>query len=443
MQRAGTDVREKARKKIGKRLLNNLGLKLISVVFAVVIWFLVVMISNPKDSVTFSGIQVNLINTELLEAGDKIYDIKDNTDKVRVTVEAPRNVINQLRSSDIVAEADVSRLTEVNTIAISCRVLNEDVEISSVTCSPELMSLNVEEKAKKWVNVRHNTVGEVAEGYMVASVSSEQTRVEVLGPQSVVEKISYVGLEIDVTGATENVSGNVDVRFYNVEGQMLDDSRITKNVDSIHMEVRVLATKEVPFELNYTGTPAEGYLATGEIICDRPTVMIAGSAATLADITKVTIPERELDITDKDEDYEKTIDIRKYLDNNVILADSGFNGRITVRVAIEEEAGRTLVIPEANITLTNLPAGYDAALTEGQGAIRLRISGLGANVSAVDQNAIGGTVDIGKWMQSRNMASVANGAYDIPVDFTITDHVNIEGEVTVKVNIVRIEEDEE
>ena len=146
MQRAGTDVREKARKKIGKRLLNNLGLKLISVVFAVVIWFLVVMISNPKDSVTFSGIQVNLINTELLEAGDKIYDIKDNTDKVRVTVEAPRNVINQLRSSDIVAEADVSRLTEVNTIAISCRVLNEDVEISSVTCSPELMSLNVEEK---------------------------------------------------------------------------------------------------------------------------------------------------------------------------------------------------------------------------------------------------------------------------------------------------------
>ena len=166
MQRAGTDVREKARKKIGKRLLNNLGLKLISVVFAVVIWFLVVMISNPKDSVTFSGIQVNLINTELLEAGDKIYDIKDNTDKVRVTVEAPRNVINQLRSSDIVAEADVSRLTEVNTIAISCRVLNEDVEISSVTCSPELMSLNVEEKAKKWVNVRHNTVGEVAEGYM-------------------------------------------------------------------------------------------------------------------------------------------------------------------------------------------------------------------------------------------------------------------------------------
>ena len=105
---------------MGKKLLNNLGLKLVSIFLAVVIWFAVVMISNPKDSVTFSGITVNLVNTELLDSEEKLYEVQDNSDKVRVTVEAPRKVINQLRSSDIIAEADVSRLTEVNTIAINC-----------------------------------------------------------------------------------------------------------------------------------------------------------------------------------------------------------------------------------------------------------------------------------------------------------------------------------
>ena len=196
-----------------KRLLNNLGLKLVSVFMAVAIWFTVVMISNPKDSVTFNNISVNLVNTELLEGEDKLYEVLDNTDRVRVTVEAPRKVINQLRSSDIIAEADVSRLTEVNTIAINCSVLNNAVEISSITSNPDVVRLKVEEKATKWVNVKLNTVGEVAEGHIVYSVSSDQTRMEISGPESVVSEIDHAGLEMDVTGATENVSGNVEIRF--------------------------------------------------------------------------------------------------------------------------------------------------------------------------------------------------------------------------------------
>ena len=44
------------------------------------------MINNPKDSVTFSGITVNLVNTELLDGENKLYEVQNNTDKVRVTV---------------------------------------------------------------------------------------------------------------------------------------------------------------------------------------------------------------------------------------------------------------------------------------------------------------------------------------------------------------------
>ena len=98
-----------------RKILNNLGLKLLSVVLAIVFWFLVVMADNPKDSVSFSNIQVNLVNTDLLEKGNKFYEVLEGSDRIRVTVEAPRNVIQELSASDIVAEADVSRLTEVNT----------------------------------------------------------------------------------------------------------------------------------------------------------------------------------------------------------------------------------------------------------------------------------------------------------------------------------------
>ena len=292
---------------MGKKLLNNLGLKLVSIFLAVVIWFAVVMISNPKDSVTFSGITVNLVNTELLDSEEKLYEVQDNSDKVRVTVEAPRKVINQLRSSDIIAEADVSRLTEVNTIAINCSLLNNAVEISSITSNPDVVRLKVEDKASKWVNVKRNTVGEVAEGYMVYGSVSDQTRMEISGPESVISQIDHAGLEMDVTGATDNVSGNVEIRFYDSEGKLVSNTEdIIKNADNMHMEVTVYAMKEVPIEVLITGSPAEGYLATGAVECEPSTVMLAGTASALADINKISAT---IDITGESEDEERTINL--------------------------------------------------------------------------------------------------------------------------------------
>ena len=425
---------------MGKKLLNNLGLKLMSIILAVVLWFLVVMINNPKDSVTFSGIPVTLVNTELLEKENKVYEVENHTDRVRVTVEAPKNVIDQLRSSDIVAEADVSRLTEVNTIAINCSVLNENVEISSVTSNPELVQLSVEDRASKWVEVQCNPVGEVAEGYMVAGTSSDQTRIEVSGPKSVVDQIKTVRLEMDVTGATSTVSGSVDICFYDTEGNLVDDSRLSKNADNMHMEVRVLAKKEVPIEVFVTGDPAEGYMATGVVECDPSTVVIAGTESALADINRITIP---LDITGESETVEKrSIKIRSYLANNISLADSDFDGKVSVTAYIEEVEERTLMIPQANIVIANKPEGFDVEFQEGQTSQRLRISGLHDKVYAIDQSAVQATLDIGQWMRSRNMNELTEGTFDIPLSFALPGDVKQENDVTVKVTITESEEEE-
>lgn len=435
MQKAGTDVKEKVKQKMGKRLLNNLALKLISVMLAVIIWFLVVMINNPKDSTSFSNIQVNLINTELLEEGNKVYEILDDTDRIRVTVEAPRDVINQLRASDVIAEADVRRLTEVNTVPITCRVMNENVEIISITSNIEAVSLHVEEKARKWVNVRCNEVGTVAEGYIVAGSIVEQTRIEVSGPSSVIDRISYAGLEMDVSGATENVSGNVELRFYDAEDNPVEDSSIVKNADLLHVEVRVLATKEVPVKASAGGTPAEGYLSTGVVTCEPSTVMIAGTASALADISQIVIPEKEVDITDADRDVEKDINIRKYLDGNVILADSSFNGRVTVTAGIGPRVTRILTIPAGNITVENLPEGYLQSIADEGEYYRLRVSGLEEDLSELDQSTLGGRVDIRAWMEENRISELATGTYDIPVRFELPRKITAENTVTVRLHI--------
>lgn len=425
-----------------KKILNNLGLKLLSIVLAIVLWFLVVMADNPKDSVTFSNIQVSLLNTELLEEGNKFYEVLEGSDRIRVTVEAPKNVIKELSASDVVAEADISRLTEVNTIPISFRILNDDVEILDIRGSRDSVRLNVEEKASKWVGVRCSTKGNVAENYIISSTKVDQTRIEITGPISAVERISYAGLEIDVSDAITNVSGNPDIHFYDEEGEQVDDTNIVKNAETMHVEIEVLATKEVPVEAIPSGVPAEGYLATGVVVCDPPTVLIAGTPSVLADISKLTIPERELDITDRDENMVKDIDIRRYLDK-AKLADGSFNGMVNVAIHIEPIVERNLTIAQSNIALINLPEGLEWEFAHEQETYRLRISGLDEAVSAVNQGEVQGTIDIGAWMTDRNMEELTSGEYEMRVVFTLPEDVEMKNEVRVRVNIREVNETEQ
>ena len=152
-----------------KRILHNWGLKLASLLLAAVLWFLVVQLDDPKRSQPFYNIPVTLINTELLDQENKVYEVLDNTATVRVTVTAPTSIISQLRSTDIVAEADVSRLTDINTIPITYSVLNVGVDSGSIRGDHDVVRLSIEEKARNWVPVHYTTIGEVAEGYIWTS----------------------------------------------------------------------------------------------------------------------------------------------------------------------------------------------------------------------------------------------------------------------------------
>ena len=255
-----------------KLLTRNLGLKLASLLLAFVLWFLVAQIYDPKDTVTFNNIQVRLINTELLDEEGKVYEVLDNSNLVRVTVTGPQSIVkSELRRSDIVAEADMSKLTDINTIAITyyCEnISNDSVEIKG---NHDSVRLNVEDKTSKWIKLESNTIGDVASGYMIGNVTLDQTNIEVTGPKSAISQVDHAGVDINVTDSTSSLSANVDIKLYDGDDNELTLESVKKNVDSAHMTVEVLATKEVPVEIEYMGVPEDGYMATGEVESSVPT----------------------------------------------------------------------------------------------------------------------------------------------------------------------------
>lgn len=423
-----------------KKLTHNLGLKLASLALAFVLWFLVVQIDDPKETDRFSNVQVTLVNTELLEEEGKVYEVLDNTDKVTVTVSAPRSILKQLRASDIVAEADMSRLTDINTIAITYKI--ENVEVNSIEGDHDAVRLNVEDKKSKWIRLTGNTVGDVAEGYMVYSTSLDQTNIEISGPESAVSLVDHAVVDISVTDATTSLSANVDIQLVDADGNQVDSSNITKNVDSAHITVEVLAVKEVPVQVQYTGTPAEGYLATGVVESSMSTVTIAGSSSTLANVSSIVVPEDRIDITGATGNVEEIINLRDYLPDNVRFADKKFDGRITATVYVEPVVEKELKVPVSNVTIVNMPDGFAAELPEDLESYQLTVSGLNEFIEPLQQNAITGIIDVAAWMEDRGMENLRVGStYTMPVTFTLSEDVTEVTSVTVDVKIAAAEED--
>ncbi len=419
-----------------KKLTHNLGLKFASLFLAFVIWFLVAQIDDPQETTKFNNIQVRLLNTTLLDNENKVYEIVDNTDVVKsVTVKAPKSIIEQLRASDIVAEADMNNLTEINTIPINFYVLNADIDGNSITGSNEVVRLNVEQRETKWIELAYSVIGEAADGYVVSDVTQDQTRVEITGPKSLVDKVEYAKGEIEVFGATTDLSANVAAKLYDVDDNLIEQNSITQNVNYVHMSVEVLALKEVPIELNVMGVPAEGYMATGVVECQPSSVMIAGQKTVLDSINVIHVSEEELNITGQSQNMSATVNIKEYLPDNVRLAPNNFNGKVAALVYIEPLEDDSIQIPAGNIRISRIPEGFTATVSDGKEQYELKLRGLREQISALRPTSIIGSVDLKEWMTTEKIRTLQSGTYSVPVKFSLNEQLTIVEKLTVQITV--------
>ena len=425
-----------------KLLTRNLGLKLASLLLAFVLWFLVAQIYDPKDTVTFNNIQVRLINTELLDEEGKVYEVLDNSNLVRVTVTGPQSIVkSELRRSDIVAEADMSKLTDINTIAITyyCEnISNDSVEIKG---NHDSVRLNVEDKTSKWIKLESNTIGDVASGYMIGNVTLDQTNIEVTGPKSAISQVDHAGVDINVTDSTTSLSANVDIKLYDADDNELVLESVKKNVDSAYMTVEVLATKEVPVEIEYMGVPEDGYMATGAVESSVPTVRIAGTVSTLVGISAITVPEDRMNITGQSDNLVDIINLKEYLPANVRLADKSFDGKITATVYIEPIVSKDLTVAAENISVTGVPDGMEAEITSTAEEYNITVSGLSRDVSVLHDSSVTGILNLTQWMEDNGVEELTPGTYTIPVTFNLAEDITVVPDINIHIRLKNADTD--
>ena len=423
------------------KITKNWGLKLVSLLFALVIWLVVTNINDPVVSLRVSDVPVTIKNGDLITERGQVYNVLDNTDMIdTVTIYAPRSIIDTLDKSNVVATADMNDLTSVDTIAIKLSTNKYNDKLESIRGNIDSVRLNIEDSQTKSMPIRANVLCEVREGYILGDVSTEQNLIIISGTKSIVSQIVKAQAEVDVSGFTGDIDTDMDIRLYDEEDNEIPATNLERSITRVRVNVEILEMKTVPISYTVSGAPADGYRTTGESESNRNNVVIAGRSAVVQKIDMIEIPEGIVDVTGASENVVTLVDLKDYLPEGTILAEEEFSGLISITVYVDKEVSRLVTKAVSDIRINGVPRGFDAEITDPEGYCSITFLGLASELDEINLNTLEVSVDVAAWLESEGTEELESGYYRIPVSVSIPeDSALVWEELEVEVHIMEAE----
>ena len=366
----------------------SIGLAILSLIIAFVIWLIVVNVDDYKVVKEIYSIPVEQINGSEIEQSGLVYDVTSG-ETVDIVVEGRRSIVNTLSARDFTATADLSKLSYTNTAKISVTPKNSSYNDKiTVTVVDDAMSLSIEEKKSKQFEITVSTRGSVAEGYALGKAATAPAVVNVTGPESLINKIKAVRVTVDVTNKYEDFEADVKPVIYDGNDEIMTSSRLEMNVTEVKVSVPVYETKTVPIRFSTTGKVASGYEMT-DITASINEIVISGPAENIEELNYISIDD--LDVTDITENTTYERSISSFLPDKIYLADSVDTVVITVNV--EKLVSRTIGVSAENIELINKNDELYTYTLQVQGSYNVTVTGLERNVADVDVGDLKPVVD--------------------------------------------------
>ncbi len=407
-----------------EKLLNNMGLKLLALLLAVLAWGIIINVSDPSTRVTISDVKVELVNTEVLIENEYIYEIIKG-DVIDLSVKGPRTVVENLTADNFKATARVALMSDTAKIEVVCTDASKASEIS-ITPKTTEVKLNLENMISETFEVQAILGGTPAPGYYTdeSQIVISPTTIKVTGSQSVIDKIASVVIKCDVSGYSDTSVTTMTPVLLDVYGKNIDKTNLLLSKDSVDATINVLKTKRIPINFVTLGEPAAGYKYAG-YQSSISSVLIAGKPQDIDGIEALNIPADYLDVSDLSSNKTVVVPIEQFIPSDCIMIHG--DSTATVELKIEKLKTRTYYIATSNIKLINLDPLYKATVSKPT-SLAIVISGLEDDINKLTVNNISATV---------NLEGLTVGTHTLKVKVDEPDKCQVQGEYTVTVVISR------
>ena len=408
--------------KLKMSLTNNIGLKFLAVLIALVLWLAIVNVNDPEKTITVSNIPISVTNESAITSRDMVYNVKSEQ-YLNITVSGKRSIVSNLSAEDFRATASLKELSKVNSIPVDVTTKNASLgrKITIVKQSAQTILVDVENvEEKDFTDLVVEYTGKVADGYVAGLSSMSTDEVTVKAPTSIIDKIKKVAVRCSLDGTNTNISKKCPVILYDKNDKEIKSDEIELSDKKIRVNVNVLRAKQVPISTinkDELGKPADGYVVD-DVILSSDSITVYGSEESLDSIESLDIQD-DIDVSDAKGDVTQNIDVTGKLPKG--LSVSG-ELTITVKVLIKKLITRTFEYDASEVSLNDLSSNLDVQLVTKK--VKVTLQGEEEVISQLTKDDMAISADLGK---------VKEGTTTVHVDVAVPDNTTLMNNVTIKI----------
>ena len=231
---------------------------------------------------------------------------KRQPNAITIPVKLHRSRLRYLSADDFTVKADLTEVIgDVKEAPEASKISIEITKASSATYiqsweypqSQGYVKVVLDTLKSATYLVQFNTTKELPEGYQVGTLSSDPSRVTVSGPTSAFSNLAAVKANVDLSAITDGGSVTAPLALYDGNNRTLSGSGLTISQSTVEVTVSLNQAKEISISIaGSSGTPADGYVVS-KVDYTPKLLTISGSKNALANISTVSIPSRELDLS--------------------------------------------------------------------------------------------------------------------------------------------------
>ena len=411
-------------KRVAEFFYKDFGWKLLSLMAALVLWFVGINMTNPLQNHTVRQ-RVQLNNFEILANEGLILlneaELRDTL--IQVGIRAQRNEIDFLRQAEL---ADSVLFNEMVNVSIDFRAIPgdyvhaaEETVLLRLDISPNLyhgfehfsirpsyVEVHLDAIARNSFPVEIVRLGEPAADNLVHSINLANNRVTVSGPRTVIREIEKVQTYVDVTGLYNDTELSVELRVFDFDGSDITDYVMLSATSTI-TSISVWPVRHLPIIVELTGEVADGFAVYG-FNAEPEFVSVASSSFEGIDEFKVYT-----DLMYADENTLKTINLAEHLPQGMVLVHDD-RPNVSVLINIEPLDTNVIRVPSGNLRVSHVQAIYQK-LTE-VAAYNITVRGPRSLMQYLTASDI--ALDL-------NLSGLAVGIHNVTLTVTVPDGITV------------------
>ncbi len=319
---------------------------LLSLLAAFSLWLYVITVVSPDSEATFD-VYVKVDNDSILKEKGLMLN-PEQKPTVHLKLSGNRSDLIKLTNENITVKVDAAKIQDYNlnqqvqlnyTITYPGNVPNNAITV--ISRNPDYIELDIWPYVEKTVSLEPMYVGEREEGYMISGAVFGSPQLHISGPKEMVERVASAKVEIDLTGVKEPISKEMTFRYYDAQGQVVDDDFIVSeelgSKQQVQVDLMVQRGKEIPItvELIAGGGATKDHCT---VTLSHKILRVSGSEEKLADLTELKLDPIDLSQVVDTATFERDVVLPAGISNvtgvDKITVTVKVNGLATVRLPV-------------------------------------------------------------------------------------------------------------